>query len=418
MNLNEITNKSVVNASENLHKQDIQRPSGVLVVIPTRNRADLAIAAIRSVLSQPSCDVSILVSDNSTTAEDSHKLSQFCEQVKDNRLRYIRPPDSLSMSDHWDWAIQQALHLYNVSHVLYLTDRMIFKPNELKTVLDLAALYPDNVLSYGHDRVNDYNRPIYLQQRHWTGKLFEIDSSHLLFLSSRYIAHMCLPRMLNCIVPRCVLESMHKRFGNIFSSISPDYCFGFRCLEVVDSILYYDNMPLLDYALDRSNGASGARGVPSRDSVDFMANLGQTQINFFAPISEFRTVCNAIIHEYCFVKHETKSPKFQDVDKSSYLRAISRQLGEIQNPQLKLEMEALLRTNGWNKREKIISSALKVFSLKMVLKLLDKALFPAKKFKTVAAAIDYAARLPRRKFPVAVHLRFLKGRVIKCDLLR
>src|SRR4051794_10821383 len=101
--------------------------NGVVVVIPTRNRADLAINAIRSVLTQPGCDVQVLVSDNSTTDEDAGTLIRFCEQLKDERLRYIRPPESMSMSVHWEWAMQQALHLYSANHFSYLTDRMIFR---------------------------------------------------------------------------------------------------------------------------------------------------------------------------------------------------------------------------------------------------------------------------------------------------
>ena len=38
----------------------------LLIVIPTRNRADLAITAINSVINQKNCTVEVLVSDNST----------------------------------------------------------------------------------------------------------------------------------------------------------------------------------------------------------------------------------------------------------------------------------------------------------------------------------------------------------------
>ena len=46
--------------------------------------------------------------------------------------------------------------------------------------------------------------------------------------------------MMNNCAPRTVLEGIAKRFGSVFASISPDYNFCFRCLEVVDAILYYD----------------------------------------------------------------------------------------------------------------------------------------------------------------------------------
>lgn len=48
---------------------------GLIVIIPTRDRPDLAQDAIGSVLSQPDCEVQVLVSDNSTTSADRAELS-------------------------------------------------------------------------------------------------------------------------------------------------------------------------------------------------------------------------------------------------------------------------------------------------------------------------------------------------------
>ena len=52
--------------------------NGVVVVIPTRNRAQLAMNAIRSLLDQPVDDFRILVSDNSTSQRDRDDLESFC----------------------------------------------------------------------------------------------------------------------------------------------------------------------------------------------------------------------------------------------------------------------------------------------------------------------------------------------------
>ena len=48
--------------------------TGLVVVIPTRNRAAIAMNAIRSVLDQP-VEVGLLVSDNSTSETDREALS-------------------------------------------------------------------------------------------------------------------------------------------------------------------------------------------------------------------------------------------------------------------------------------------------------------------------------------------------------
>ena len=174
--------------------------SSLRVIIPTRNRADLAIGAIRSVLSQPVDSVRILVSDNSTSGKERASLSRFCRKLKDKRLRYIAPPEPMPMSPHWDWAMREALRT-EASHFTVLTDRMVYRPAELTCLLKIVAQHPSRIVSYKHDRVADLKAPIRVEQQAWTGKLFEIQSARLLALTSQAILHESLPRMLNCIVP-------------------------------------------------------------------------------------------------------------------------------------------------------------------------------------------------------------------------
>src|SRR5687767_14195030 len=97
-----------------------------VIVIPTRNRADLAQNAIKSVLDQSRCNPVVIVSDNSTIALEVEKLRTYCETLNDARVKYVRPHTPLPMPDHWEWALVQALAMTDVSHLMYLTDRMVF----------------------------------------------------------------------------------------------------------------------------------------------------------------------------------------------------------------------------------------------------------------------------------------------------
>src|SRR5712691_2502676 len=146
---------------------------GMIVIIPTRNRAELARNALDSVLSQPDCEVRVLVSDNSTTSADRAELSRYCQQLRHERLRYLTPPEPLPTTQHWDWAIQQALSLYDSRHFTFLTDRMMFKPDVLRPLLEIVRVYPDKILSYMHDKVDDFSSPAVLHQYTWTGNLYE-----------------------------------------------------------------------------------------------------------------------------------------------------------------------------------------------------------------------------------------------------
>lgn len=325
--------------------------SGLTVVIPTRNRANLAEAAIKSVLDQGLSQVTILVSDNSTDEEGPAALRSYCEGLDPRVVRYIRPPQPMPMSAHWDWVIHRALEQFDASHFLYLTDRMVFKAGALSALIERARHFPDKVISYNGDRINDFSQPVFLEQKPGSRRLLEIPSTHLLDLTSRAVHPPCLPGMLNCVVPRPVFHEIERRFGSIFASISPDFCFAYRCLDVVSSILFYDKPLLIQYSIDRSNGLSYARGIASLDSADFLRQLSGVKMNYAAPVPEFQTITNAVLHEYCVVKQESGSPKFHEIDRFAYLGATERALSWIEDPSLKTAMHRLLREEGWNNRK-------------------------------------------------------------------
>lgn len=328
------------------------------VVIPSRNRADLAWNAIRSVLNQPDCPFSILVSDNSTTSAEQEDLAAFCHSLNDARVKYIRPPEPFPMPNHWEWAMQQALGFSDVSHVLYLSDRMILKSNTLKGLLRLVVRHPDKVISYGHDRIDDYVKPIRLEQYSRSGNLFELQTSDLLSSSAQlnWFFFTCLPRMVNCIVPRNVLDAIRERYGNIFLSIAPDLCFAYRCLERLDSILYYDKSMIVEYAQDRSNGGGQARGVISAAFADFLANLNGKVFNYAAPMPEFPTVMNTILHEYCCVKNETGSGKFPEVNRDNYFDYIATEMNWMEEGEIKQQVKSLLDKHTDHSKEGMTTS--------------------------------------------------------------
>ncbi len=325
--------------------------TGLVVVIPTRNRATLAMNAIRSVLDQQAKNVNVMVSDNSISETDREALAEYCSTWPEERLRYVRPPEPLSMPRHWDWAIQEALRSYAASHFLYLSDRMMFRKGALAELIPLATLYPDKVISYNHDRIIDNATPIRIDEYPATERLLEVDTKHFSWLLSQAILFPGLPRMINSIVPRSVLAGIQQRFGNIFSSISPDFNFCFRCLEMETSVLYYDKALIFHYALERSNGASVTRGEMSADYADFAANLANDKsvANFATPIPQLNTAVNYVFHEYCLLKQQTNSESFFELNMQKYLQANATELAEVVDPAVKGKMFELLVAKGYPK---------------------------------------------------------------------
>jgi Glycosyl transferase family 2 len=326
--------------------------TGTVVITPTRNRARLAMNAIRSVLGQPVKNINLMVSDNSTSQDERAELATFCTSLSDERVQYTGPPEPLAMSAHWEWAMKEAFRRYRSSHFVYLTDRMMFRKEALSEVLSLASHYPHKVITYNHDRIIDDTAPIRVEQYPASGKLLEVDCRKLLWLFSQAVIHHGLPRMLNCIVPRIVLTRIRCRFGSVFSSISPDFLFCCRCLEMEDSILFYDKSPIFHYALDRSNGASVTRGEMTLDNADFTANLPVDNAirNYGTPIPQLITAVNAAFNEYFLFRKTTNSNRFFEVNLQSYLEANAEEITQVRDRKMRDQMLSLLTANGYSER--------------------------------------------------------------------
>jgi len=384
----------------------------LLVVIPTRNRAQLAIGAIESVLSQELDNLRVLVSDNSTIQEEVALLSRYCEQLKDERLRYLATPADLPMSPHWNWATMQALQS-DATHFTVLTDRMVFRPDELGPLIELVRRRPAHVLSYKHDKVIDYKRPVKLALQPWTGDLFEIRAERLLALTAQCLMHECLPRMLNCVVPRSVLDRIETQFGTIFGSVAPDFNFCYKALALEDVIIFFDKAILIHRALDRSNGETLASGFRVRDHADFLASIRFDQMNFITPVPEVRSRFNFIVNEYCLIKNESGGQKFPQLNRDNYLKFLAMEVNECEDQNFKREMMEILRSHGWEQpaatKEQPTASSKKLGLTAKVRNGLTKRLparakqaaitppeIDALEFKDSNEALIYAFKFPRQ----------------------
>lgn len=312
------------------------------VVIPTRNRSDLALRAIGSVLPQLPDGSVVVVSDNSTQEQHESTLRAYVQGLARDDVQYLRPPKDLAMPAHWEWAFSQVASIPSITHTTVLTDRMIFKQGAIDHLVDLIAESPGSIISYNHDMVDDSSTPVRLHCAAWSGTTLEVTSARLLELSAAMEQFMVLPRMLNCIVPIDHLQKIRAVFGNVFDSVAPDFCFAYRTLSQVDSILHLDESLLLDGSIARSNGHSYARGQLSRDHADFVAKLGGSSLNGAAPVPGFETVSNTITSEYELIRRQTGLSRFLPVDMNAYFARIEVEISEIHEPSLARKMRALL----------------------------------------------------------------------------
>ena len=320
---------------------------GIAVFMPTRNRAEIVTQSIRLVLDNPLPEMRLLVSDNSTDEQAARTVEEFCRALDDPRLHYVRTPRPLSMSENLDWSIEQAMERFDCSHFTCLWDRMVIKPGGLETLRDIARQYPGKACAFHWDVVHDADPPCYLAQHVWTGRLMEVKAKHLLWLASQS-REQFTPKMTNCIIPRAVLQAVRARYGDYCNSITADICFGYRCLSLVDSVLFYDRALYVQYGENRSNAKSQERGIHNQDTKDFLANLQkqQTALNWAAPIPEATVVGNQTLHEYCVLQKENGTDLFPDVNMPAYLDMLARDTSFLQGEEAKRAMTEILARHG------------------------------------------------------------------------
>jgi hypothetical protein len=172
-------------------------------------------------------------------------------------------------------------------------------------------------------------------------------------LSSRAFHPPQLPDLQNAAIPVDIALSIRDKFGSYAASQSPDFCFAYRSLAIVESVIYYDRPIYLAYAVDRSNGLTYARGRLSNDSLDFAANLAGAR-HFAAPIPELHGITNAVIHEYCFVRGEAReTAKFVPVSISAYLGEIDFELRHLADSEIVAANRRLLIEHGWGSSQRL-----------------------------------------------------------------
>ena len=79
-------------------------PVHFTILVPTRNRADTLAYCLKSIMAQDYPHLSVIVSDNKSVDH----TKEIVEGISDPRVKYVSPPQSLSMRDNWEFALSHA----------------------------------------------------------------------------------------------------------------------------------------------------------------------------------------------------------------------------------------------------------------------------------------------------------------------
>lgn len=390
----------------------------LVAVLPTRNRAALLPNAVRSVLSQRGGAVRVLVSDNSTSPGESAAIEALCRSQRDRRLCYVRPPEPLSMAGHWEWALRHAMDRFDADHFTFVSSRWVVRPGGFAKVRAVLAAHPDTILTYDDDAVlDDPGRPIRLARKGLTGRLLRVDAEHLLYLVARAIFPSCLPRMLNCVLPRRVAENVRNRFGDLFSTTAPDHALAYRCLAVIDHHYHLDEAVLVQYGMSLSTGVGMFYRRPNDASADFRNTADPDGLTRLAPVPEVDVNINVVFHEYNRLR-QSEPERLPEIDRGRYLQALANEVALVEDEGRRERYVRVLRENGWQGAlpERPAAAgpapAVRVNPFRVRLGALLGRRPPdddaGLTFHNVQDALWFAGRFPKRPVPDADHVGYLR----------
>jgi glycosyltransferase involved in cell wall biosynthesis len=385
--------------------------AAIAAIVPTRNRADLAAAAVRSLIDQD-CAIEIYVSDNS---EDPEPLRAYC--AAEPRATLLRPSRELSMPEHWNWAIGQVLERSAATHVTVHYDRKLSKPAEWGRVERIAARHPGMLVSFAVDHISQFPPPLRIWQAPWTGELFAIETAAAAAeIAGARLASMghALPILSNCVVPREVLQAIADRFGDYCSSTGPDSAFMSRFLALADRYLHLDRTTGIVYGAHRSNGMGYMRGKGG-DFADFRKTFGARDWLPAAPLPGVSLGQNMLYHEYELVRRVT-GDRLPPIDRTAAIAEMAEALVWVDDPAARAELAALLRREGWAGEEPgpIVAPQWREYLGQWRARLWMRwsgeklPMMSGFAYRSDCAALKAALRNPRRREEEALHLAHLR----------
>lgn len=189
----------------------------ISVIIPTRERADTLLFAIRTALDQDSDDYEVIVSDNFSRDNTKEVVQSF----NDPRLVYVNSGRRLSMCDNYEFALEHARGEY----VIFIGDDDAIMPGAIDKLQATIKSKPSLVYCW--------RTPLYTWPKNGQKAFvyylspdtppFEVG---LKKLARRFVVEMRVGEGLTSVyhgaVAKCILNIIRKQTGRVFHSTQPD----------------------------------------------------------------------------------------------------------------------------------------------------------------------------------------------------
>ncbi len=262
-------------------------PDLITIIVPTRERADVLRFSLRTLAAQTSDKLRVIVSDNASVDE----TRDVYESIADERFRYVRTSERVSMSDNWEFALNHV----SGGFVGFMGDDDGLMPGaieRLSRILDetgtdalrttaCSFAWPE-VLDSKSGRLSiPLKRGI---EKRSTNQFLD----RVIFKNLHYTN---LPIIYNGgIVRYDIMISIKNKFGRFFCSSIPDVFAGMAICKTVNSYIYSYRPEFINGASIHSNGTAQmkkntdvSRKFISEKSIPFHSDLPLARDGSFVP---------------------------------------------------------------------------------------------------------------------------------------
>ena len=250
------------------------------IVVPTLNRGDTLKYTIDTIIDQDYESFELIVSDN-CSSDETESIVRAAQKKRAN-IRYIKPSRTLSMSQHWEFAIKHVLGKY-VAFVgdddglmpggLIVSERLLKENGEPDALGSLNTEYhwPSSPIPFHSNiaRIPLGKRVLRLDTGESLQKLvqFEID-------------YHKLPNLYRGWISKNTIDKLSLKTNGIFKSCVPDIYMSIACLGVIGSYYFTEQPLFIEGVSGNSNGAKISQSISaekaffSDDSIPFHPLIG------------------------------------------------------------------------------------------------------------------------------------------------
>lgn len=176
--------------------------------MPTRNRIQLLRLSLRSALELRGDDYEVVVSDNCST----DGTREFVEGLDDPRVRYVRTPSLVPVSEHMEFVLDHA----KGDFVTFLADDDAIVAGALESVRDALTTTHAELVAWP---IGSYFYPEWYDRRHrnvlvvqpYSGRTGVVRAGHALAAAYRDIEFGRLAFLMNSACRRALIERARRR---------------------------------------------------------------------------------------------------------------------------------------------------------------------------------------------------------------